>query len=210
MQLTNTFGLLGVVILLQLADLLQLDFITAAAFLLLSGNAKESVNIVRTRLTPTNPMQTLTDKQFKKEFRFAKQDIPRLLHCLQWPQTLFGFFHRRHPKPPCPCIQWEAVYGREQSMWNISFLRLNGEPFLGALNIRPDQHGSVWWISFLISASNWNAHEDCGSSRSEPPNSANARTLQLLQIQQIPNCGKNFCNLNLSKIWNCRKLLQKS
>ena len=27
----------------------------------------------------------LSDKQFNKEFWFAKQDIPRLLDCLQWP-----------------------------------------------------------------------------------------------------------------------------
>ena len=65
--------------------LVQVDFATAAAFLLMSGNATELVNIVCTRWTPSNPLQTLIYKQFIKEFRFAKQDIPRLLNCLQWP-----------------------------------------------------------------------------------------------------------------------------
>ena len=31
-------------------------------------------------------MVELNDQQFKKEFRFAKPDIARLLNCLQWPR----------------------------------------------------------------------------------------------------------------------------
>ena len=58
MQRTNTFGLLGIVLLLQLLPLIQLDLTTAAAFLLLSGNATELLKIVRTRLTPSNPLET--------------------------------------------------------------------------------------------------------------------------------------------------------
>ena len=58
MQLTNTFGLLGIVLLLQLLPLIQLDLTTAAAFLLLSGNATELLKIVRTRLTRSNPLET--------------------------------------------------------------------------------------------------------------------------------------------------------
>ena len=44
-------------------------------------------------MTPRNPMELLSDKQFKKEFRFSKADIPRLLRCLQWP-VFFSFNNR--------------------------------------------------------------------------------------------------------------------
>jgi hypothetical protein len=33
-----------------------------------------------------NPLQTLSDRQFRLEFRFEKGDIPRLLQALAWPE----------------------------------------------------------------------------------------------------------------------------
>ena len=36
-----------------------------------------------------NPLVTFTDRQFKKDFRFAKADIPRLLAVLQWPPFMY-------------------------------------------------------------------------------------------------------------------------
>ena len=56
------------------------------SFLLLSGDASKGKVLNRITIVPTNLLETLTDKQFKREFPFSKADKPRLLHCLQWPQ----------------------------------------------------------------------------------------------------------------------------
>ena len=40
-------------------------------------------------LVRKNPMVTFSDTQFKKDFRFAKQDIPRLLRVLRWPPIMY-------------------------------------------------------------------------------------------------------------------------
>ena len=89
MNLKNVFGLEGTLILLQLIESLDLDFVTACAVLILSGECETRVETKRANLTPRNPMELLSDKQFKKEFRFSKADIPRLLRCLQWPVFFF-------------------------------------------------------------------------------------------------------------------------
>ena len=85
MNLTNVLGLLGTVVVLQLVGSLQLDFVTCVVFLIISEHGEINNCEYRVRLIPVNPMQTLNDDQFKKEFRFHKHDIPRLLQCLQWP-----------------------------------------------------------------------------------------------------------------------------
>ena len=41
----------------------------------------------RAKLIPRNPLQFLSERQFKKESRFSKQDIPRLLRCFQWSRS---------------------------------------------------------------------------------------------------------------------------
>jgi len=82
MNLKNMFGLVGTLILLQLIESLELDFVTACAVLILSGECEKRGETKRAKLTPRNPMELLSDKQFKKEFRFSKADIPRLLRCL--------------------------------------------------------------------------------------------------------------------------------
>jgi hypothetical protein len=87
MRLDNVFGLLGTILLLQLIDSLDFDFVTAAAFVLLSDTLGDVVvRGPRATLIPKNPLYVLSDAQFKKEFRFSKADIPRLLRCFQWPR----------------------------------------------------------------------------------------------------------------------------
>ena len=88
MRLDNIFGLLGTILLVQLIDSVDFYLVTAAALLLLSENVNGEVvgPTVRAILVPKNPKEFLSDKQFKKEFRFSKTDIPRLLVCLQWPR----------------------------------------------------------------------------------------------------------------------------
>ena len=83
MNLTNIFGLVGALVLAQVLDSLQLNYLTAVVLLILSDEFK---NVrARARLFPTNPVHVLSEKQFKKEFRFSKADIPRILRCLNWP-----------------------------------------------------------------------------------------------------------------------------
>ena len=88
MRLDNIFGLLGTILLAQLINSVDFNLVTAAALLLLSTNVNGEVvgPKIRSVLVPKNPKDFLSDKQFKKEFRFSKKDIPRLLVCLQWPR----------------------------------------------------------------------------------------------------------------------------
>jgi hypothetical protein len=91
MQLDNIFGLVGTIMLLQIIDSLQFDLVLAVASLIMSDNANNDPGPVvcgyRAKLIPRNPLQFLSERQFKKEFQFAKQDIPRLLTCFQWPRS---------------------------------------------------------------------------------------------------------------------------
>ena len=86
MRLEYIFGLLGTIVLLQLIDSVDFDFFTAASFLILSDTLRrDGFRGARAVLIPQNPLHFLSEQQFKKEFRFSKQDIPRLVCCLQWP-----------------------------------------------------------------------------------------------------------------------------
>ena len=87
MRLEYIFGLLGTIVLLQLIDSVDFDFFTAASFLILSDTLRrDGFRGARAVLISQNPLHFLSEQQFKKEFRFSKQDIPRLLRCLQWPR----------------------------------------------------------------------------------------------------------------------------
>jgi hypothetical protein len=73
------FWACGALVLAQVLDSLQLNYLTAVVLLILSDEFK---NVrARARLFPTNPVHVLSEKQFKKEFRFSKADIPRILRC---------------------------------------------------------------------------------------------------------------------------------
>ena len=86
MQLTNVLGLTGVMIILQMLDSMEMSFAMACCMLLLSdAQTGPAVAAVKKRLTRKNPLITLSDAQFKKEFRFFKGDIPRLIGLLNWP-----------------------------------------------------------------------------------------------------------------------------
>ena len=86
MQLTNVLGLTGVMIILQMLDSMEMSFAMACCMLLLSdARTGPAVAAVKKRLTRKNPLITLSDAQFKKEFRFFKGDIPRLIGLLNWP-----------------------------------------------------------------------------------------------------------------------------
>ena len=76
MRLDNIFGLLGTILLLQLVDSLNFDILIAAAFLILSDDLNSgALPVRRALLIPKNPLHVLSDRQFKKEFRFTKQDL---------------------------------------------------------------------------------------------------------------------------------------
>ena len=79
MQLTNVLGLTGVMVLLQLLDSMEISFAMACCLLLLSDFQSAQAFISKEKLTRKNPLETLTDNQFKKDFRFSKGDIPHLL-----------------------------------------------------------------------------------------------------------------------------------
>ena len=72
MCLDNIFGLLGTILLAQLINSVDFNLVTAAALLLLSTNVNGEVvgPKIRSVLVPKNPKDFLSDKQFKKEFRF--------------------------------------------------------------------------------------------------------------------------------------------
>ena len=86
MQLNNVIGLCGVLMLLQLINCMKLEtnFLTACVLLVLS-DCDRKVKAIVPKLLRKNPMVTFTDNQFKKDFRFSKTGIPRLLECLRWP-----------------------------------------------------------------------------------------------------------------------------
>ena len=88
MQINNAIliGLCGVLMLLQLINCMELEakFMTACVLLVLSDYDQKKQNILP-RQVMINPMVKFTDTQFKKDFRFSKADIPRLLQCLRWP-----------------------------------------------------------------------------------------------------------------------------
>ena len=88
MQLTNVLGLTGVRVLLQLLDSIDISFAMACCLLLLSDLQSGQVFTSKEKLTRKNPLETLTDNQFKKDFRFSKGDIPRILGLLSWPGTM--------------------------------------------------------------------------------------------------------------------------
>ena len=87
MQL-NAIGLVGVLVLINLIQFVGFDFVTGTCLVLLSDN-----ETCRSALAPPlvrkNPLVTFNDKQFKKDFRFAKADIPKLLRVLQWPPVMY-------------------------------------------------------------------------------------------------------------------------
>ena len=85
MQL-NPVGLVGFFILLNLIQLVGFDFFSGCCFIVLNGNARGDSG---PRLLRKNPLITFTDRQFKKDFRFAKADIPRLLAVFQWPLFMY-------------------------------------------------------------------------------------------------------------------------
>jgi hypothetical protein len=41
------------------------------------------------KIDSKKPLVTHTDKEFKKDFRFSKSDIPRLLRVLHWPPVMY-------------------------------------------------------------------------------------------------------------------------
>ena len=76
MQL-NVLGLVGILVVMNLIQSVGLDVFTACCLVLLCARKKELQPLLG--LVRKNPMVTFSDTQFKKDFRFAKQDIPRLL-----------------------------------------------------------------------------------------------------------------------------------
>ena len=81
----------GLFMWVQFGSIEPMYLLLGSALIVLSQHVTAIVPTKRPKLTPKNPLKTLDDKQFKKEFRFAKKDIARLVACLQWPP----FF--RHP-----------------------------------------------------------------------------------------------------------------
>ena len=84
MQL-NVLGLVGILVVMNLIQSVGLDVFTACCLVLLCDRKKE----LQPLLVRKNPMVTFSDTQFKKDFRFAKQDIPRLLRVLRWPPIMY-------------------------------------------------------------------------------------------------------------------------
>jgi hypothetical protein len=56
MNLTNIFGLVGALVLAQVLDSLQLNYLTAVVLLILSDELKKENVRARARLVPTNPV----------------------------------------------------------------------------------------------------------------------------------------------------------
>ena len=83
MQL-NSLGIFGLLLLLQILEFSQFNYAIACSLIFISLNKSHVSRLPR--LIHRNPMVELNDQQFKKEFRFAKPDIARLLNCLQWPR----------------------------------------------------------------------------------------------------------------------------
>ena len=60
-----------------------MHLLLGSALIVLSQHVTAIVPTKRQKVAPKNPVKTLDDKQCKKEFRFAKKDIARLLACEQ-------------------------------------------------------------------------------------------------------------------------------
>ena len=87
MQL-NAIGLVGILFLINLVQSVGFNFLTATCLVLLSDN-ETARGALAPPLIRKNPLFTFNDKQFKKDFRFAKPDIPRLLWVLRWPPAMY-------------------------------------------------------------------------------------------------------------------------
>ena len=86
MQL-NAIGLVGVLVLINLIQCVGFDFVTAACLVFLNDNTNRR-SVLKQPLVRKNPLVTFNEKQFKKDFRFMKADIPRLLRVLNWPPIM--------------------------------------------------------------------------------------------------------------------------
>ena len=124
MQL-NAVGLVGFLIVLNLINSVGFDFFFGTCLVVLNNN-----EITRCasapRLIRKNPLVTHTDKEFKKDFRFSKSDIPRLLRVLHWPPVMYTVNQVVYTSEVCLMVlcSFKAPVS-SINLWKITFQSLS-------------------------------------------------------------------------------------